>query len=403
VSALRVEGAQRTNPEAIARELRERAGVVEGRPVSDGQLLRGARILHGWGEFERVDVRTRMDEVRRSVVVEVEEKPWGPDYLRVGGRAVSDFQTDARFALTLQHTRTWINSWGAEWRNELTLGDTRRIATSFFQPLGPGSPWFAEAQVGSVKFSSDLFDAGFRRTDRITLTQTGVSGALGLRLGTSGVTRLGAGYERYRVTPLISSNLEGITRDSARYVRGSVRFDTLDDANFPRRGYVVEGFTSSVRYAEAGGDPVQTYQVGGVFPLTFGRLTFLGLANAARSVDDRGGFGLGGFLNLSGTPAGAVTGSQAVMLAGLAYYRLGEFLPRALGRSLYAGFSLEAGNAWQRKSDIDYGRVRKAGSVFLGFDSIIGPMYFGWGHTYGGSSALYLFLGRPVDQFGSGP
>lgn len=91
-----------------------------------------------------------------------------------------------------------------------------------------------------------------------------------------------------------------------------------------------------------------------------------------------------------------------MIVAGLAYYRLGELLPRAIGRNIYAGFSLEAGNAWQSKSDIRYGQVKKAGSIFLGLDSIIGPMYFAWGHTFGGSSAFYLFLGRPTDQLGSG-
>ncbi len=398
VASVRIEGAQRTNPEAARRELRDRAGIVVGSSVTDEQLVRGARIVHGSGEFERVDVRTQLEEGRRHVIVDLEEKPWGPDYLRLGGRAVSDFQTDARFALTLQHTRTWVNSWGAEWRNELTLGDTRRVSTSFFQPLGAGSPWFAEALVESVKFNSDVFDAGYRRTDRITLSTNRAGAGVGFRLGHSGVARLIGGYERSRSTPLISSTLEGTTKDSARFTRALLRFDTLDDANFPRHGYVVEAGASSLYYSDAPDDPVQTYQVGVLAPVTFGPLTLLGIASAARSRDDRGGFSLGGFLDLSGTPVGAVSGSQAAIVAGLAYYRLGELLPRAIGRNIYAGMSLEAGNAWQRKSDIHYGRVKKAGSIFLGLDSIIGPMYFAWGHTFGGDSAFYLFLGRPTDQ-----
>jgi NTE family protein len=116
-----------------------------------------------------------------------------------------------------------------------------------------------------------------------------------------------------------------------------------------------------------------------------------------RSRADRGGFNLGGFLNLSGTPVGALTGSQAAYVAGLAYYRVGE-LPRAVGRSWYAGLSLEAGNAWVRRADMSAADMRKAASLFLGFDTIIGPLYLGWGHTFGGDSALYLFLGRPTVQ-----
>jgi NTE family protein len=132
-----------------------------------------------------------------------------------------------------------------------------------------------------------------------------------------------------------------------------------------------------------------------LFPVTYGRLTLLGIAATERSRADRGGFSLGGFLNLSGTPVGGISGSQAAYIAGLAYYPVGE-LPRALGRSWYAGVSLEAGNVWARRSDMAFGDLRKAGSIFLGLDTIIGPLYLGWGRTFGGDSALYLFLGRPT-------
>jgi NTE family protein len=84
-------------------------------------------------------------------------------------------------------------------------------------------------------------------------------------------------------------------------------------------------------------------------------------------------------------------------LTGIAYYRMGD-LPRALGKAWYAGASLEAGNAWARRSDVQFSDLRKAGSVFLGMDSIIGPLYLGWGHTFGGDSSFYLFLGRPTDH-----
>ncbi|HUP98761.1 MAG TPA: patatin-like phospholipase family protein [Usitatibacter sp.] len=400
VASIVVQGTQITNPEAIRRELASRADVVEGSKVNDEQLVTAARILHGWGDFERVDVRTQLTEGRRNVIVDLDEKPWGPNYLRLGGRAVSDFQTDARFALTLQHTRTWVNSWGAEWRNELTVGDTRRFATSFFQPLFPGSPWFTETQIEALKFNSDQFDLGYRRTDRVTHSINGVTGTLGLRLGTSGVLRVGAGYERYRTSPLIGTTFEA-TRDEARLGFAGFRFDTIDDSNFPRRGYVVEGIASSYRYSGDNEDPVQAYQVAVLKPWTWDRLTVLAIVNGAKARDDRGGFGLGGFLSLSGTPVGAVSGSELAMVSGLAYYRIGELLPRAIGRSVYAGFSLEAGNAWRQSSN-DSRELKKAASVFVGLDSILGPMYFAWGRTFGGDSAFYLFLGRPTDQLTGG-
>jgi NTE family protein len=397
IREVRVEGAVRTNPEALKREVRERAGVESDRIVRDEQLIQAGRILHGTGEFERVDVRAEIRDGRRLVIIDVDEKPWGPDYLRIGGRAVSDFRTDSRFSVTLQHTRTWLNAWGAEWRNEVQAGDVRRFTTSLYQPLGAGSPWFVEPVLQTVESNFDIFGPGNRRTDRITTATSSASAALGRRLGGVGVVRLGAGYERYRSKPLISSQLTDTVEDSGKYLRLSASFDALDDADFPRSGYLVSAGTTTIRYSSGGGDPVQTYVIEGLVPVTWGRFTLAGLAAGGRSSEDRVGFSLGGFLNLSGTPAGAVTGSQAALAAALAYYRVGE-LPRGIGGNWYAGLSLEAGNAWQRRSDVDFGDLQKATSIFLALDTIIGPLYLAWGHTFGGDSAFYLFLGRPTER-----
>ena len=397
VEAVVVAGAQRTNPEALKNELALRTGLTTGTSVSDEQLVTAARILYGSGEFERVDVYGQVAQGRKSVVIEVDEKPWGPDYLRFGARAISDLETDGRFSITLQHTRTWVNAWGAEWRNELQVGDVRRIMTSFYQPLGAGNPWFVEPMLQAAKSDYDLFTSGNRRTDRLTTATGDAALGFGRRLGNIAFARVIAGYQRLKSTPLISSRLDGTERDSARYGRVEVVADTLDDPNFPRSGYSLGGEASSIRYHSDNGSPIQTWLLQGLVPVTYGRLTLTGLAAVTRARDDRGGFELGGFLNLSGTPPGAVTGSQTGFLGALLYYRMGE-LPRVLGRNWYAGLSVEAGNAWNRADGSASRGVKKAGSLFLGFDSIIGPLYLGYGRTAGGDGALYLFLGRPADR-----
>ena len=397
VAEVRVLGAERTNPEALRREITDRAGVTVGTKPANEDLVAAARVLHGSGEFERVDVRTELAEGRRSLVIDVNEKPWGPNYLRIGGRAISDFGTEASFSLTLQHTMTWVNSYGAEWRNEIELGDVRRLSTSFYQPLWPGGPWFVEGMLAAFKLNSDLYD-GFRRTDRFTSETRGAYALAGRRLGNVGVARVGAGYERYRTEPTISSRFETGESDSARVALAEVSLDTLDDPNFPRRGYGAIARTSLLDY-ESGGDPIQTYLVNGLLPYTWGRLTLLGLANAQRSRDDRGAFGLGGLFNLSGTPPGAIVGSQAAFGALLGYWHMGR-TRGALGGDWYIGLSAEAGNAWYRSSEVPRGEVRKAASAFLGLDSILGPVYLAYGKTFGGDSAWYIFLGRPTYRAG---
>ena len=52
-------------------------------------------------------------------------------------------------------------------------GDVRRLATTFYQPLGPGSPWFVEPAFQTVKLDADVYE-GFRRTDRALAVLPGV-------------------------------------------------------------------------------------------------------------------------------------------------------------------------------------------------------------------------------------
>lgn len=171
----------------------------------------------------------------------------------------------------LQHTRTWVNSWGAEWTNELQLGDVRRTGTHFYQPLGPASDFFAEASLGTAKSDFDIFGNGFRRTDRITSSARSAFAGLGMRLGSIGVSRVTLGHERLVSSPAISSRIGETTRDTTRFVRVGATFDRLDDPNFPRRGFLTGGYVERRDFASAPDDPITSYALEGLFPVTFDR------------------------------------------------------------------------------------------------------------------------------------
>ena len=55
---------------------------------------------------------------------------------------------------------------------------------------------------------------------------------------------------------------------------------------------------------------------------------------------------------------------------------------------------MEAGNVWQDKDDMEIDDVIVAGSIFLGLDTLIGPLYLTYGHAEGGNNSGYLFLGQ---------
>jgi NTE family protein len=62
----------------------------------------------------------------------------------------------------------------------------------------------------------------------------------------------------------------------------------------------------------------------------------------------------------------------------------------------YAGASLEMGNVWQRSEDISFDNTITAGSLFVGFDTPIGPLYLGYGRTDTQQDSLYIYLGPRI-------
>jgi NTE family protein len=62
---------------------------------------------------------------------------------------------------------------------------------------------------------------------------------------------------------------------------------------------------------------------------------------------------------------------------------------------VYAGITAEAGNVWEFESDISFGDLEYAGSLFLGVKTPVGPVYLAWGYHESGESTLYFYLGHP--------
>jgi NTE family protein len=241
---------------------------------------------------------------------------------------------------------------------------------------------------------------GFRRTDRLTVRSRPYSRAAGCALG-----KHGRGARRRRLPALSGSpphrhRLRG-DRDSAYVAPGTCTFDTLDDANFPRRGLRRAAQVDRIFFRGRGSDPLQNLPGRHACCPSRGALHAAGDRERAHSRDDRGGFSLGGLFNLSGTPDRGGERLAHGLVAALGYYRIGELLPRAIGRSVYVGASLEAGNAWQSTSTSRYGDcARPARSSSASIPSS-GAMYFAVGKTFGGDTAVYLFLGRPTDRLGN--
>jgi NTE family protein len=104
-------------------------------------------------------------------------------------------------------------------------------------------------------------------------------------------------------------------------------------------------------------------------------------------------FLLGGARQLSGFREDAISG-QNISLGRMVYYRRmtrRSFLP--LDFPVYLGGSLERGRAWNNDNSFDSGYINAA-SLFISFDTPLGPLDFSFGLNDESERALYLNLGR---------
>ena len=79
----------------------------------------------------------------------------------------------------------------------------------------------------------------------------------------------------------------------------------------------------------------------------------------------------------------------------LYYRRIGDSAGGLFDAPIYFGASLEAGNVWEDRSDMSIDSALLHGSLFVGIDSYVGPMYFAARLGQGGLSNFYLVIGAP--------
>ncbi len=133
-------------------------------------------------------------------------------------------------------------------------------------------------------------------------------------------------------------------------------------------------------------------------PQTWGKNTLLHWWTLASTTkDSTSGLSpasLGGLFSLSGYAPNELNGKHGGIGRVLYYRALGDRAIPGFNTSIYLGASFEAGNVWQDTDDISFDNTLIAGSLFVVFDTVVGPIYIAYGAAEGGRRSAYLFLGQ---------
>ncbi|MES2957788.1 MAG: patatin-like phospholipase family protein [Pseudomonadota bacterium] len=400
VDFIAFEGTTTTNPARFAAQLESQPGQA----FDANRAERDARSLAASGDYLRADYQlVSRPDGGDGLVFDLEDKPWGPNYLRIGMDLGTDFNGSGKFNLKLSHNRHWLTSSGTEWRNRLQIGEVLSYSTELYHPLnwtiGLANDWFVAAYASAERSEGTLYDESGDELARFKRTNSRAGIDLGQPWGRFGELRAGLSTQRLRAAPtLVAASLGDVPRRVEAVETGlrlAVVIDQLDFANFPLRGYRLVGEAAIGDGSSAG--RFQRLEASATAVRTYGRHTF-NLFAAARGASQQEGsaigrYALGGFHQLSGYHDNQLLGSY-VLFSRLAWYmRLSE--TPSLARGFFVGGTAEFGNAYATREAVRSESLRSGMSLFVGADTGLGPLYLGLTYAARGHAGIVLFLGRP--------
>jgi NTE family protein len=389
------------------------AGAIEalfgdqvGRIADGNRLSRRVAELYGQGNLEIFDYRLMQNDPlpgeppEYGLALTTRRNSWGPNYLRFGLQLQNDFEGNSSFNAAARGTLAEITKYGGEWVWDVQVGETPRVATEIYLPAGYRSRWFvaphSEFMIRTLPIADE--DENILAEYRVRTTNYGLD--LGRELGNYGEVRIGGGRTIGEAHVRVGDPLLPSVKFDNYNLFAEFRYDSVDDVNFPRRGSTWQLAWQGQRDGNAGDANADLLLFDQLYAHSWGRNTAILWTSAGTRLDSevditRSFYSLGGFLNLSGVTPETLVGPHFA-IARLIYYRqIGRGGSQGfLDVPVYLGASLEKGDVWDSRREISFASAKTNGSVFIGLDTLLGPVYFATGFDDEGGSAYYLFLGR---------
>jgi len=386
---------------------------LTGKPLDPDALARRMTTLYGEGSLDTLDYHVVQENDHYGLALNARGNSIGPNYVRFGVSLQEDFQGNSTYDAAMRFVMSEITRSGGEFVWDLQIGQTSLVATEVFVPLSEFSGWFIDPH-GRIA-ASNIPWFGIQPNNSTQVDQTEIAQYrlhtyeygldFGKQFGNWGEIRTGIqreeGHSRLEIgdpkDPTLRSqpNQDFGVRDY--FVRFS--YDRLDDVNFPHSGQQAKLQWDANRNVSGVDQVTNQVTFSYVGALSFGRNTAVFSSNAGITLepsvtDVRLLYPLGGFLNLSGLRANSLMGPDFAIARVLLYRQIGRGGPGYFDVPTYIGMSFETGNVWQNRGAMSFGGARKDGSIFLGMDTFLGPVYLATGFDQHGEQAFYLFLGR---------
>ncbi len=385
--------------------VQQRLSDVVGKPFDPASLEGRIGLAYGEGSYERITYDIVQKDGRTGLSVQPVDKSWGPNFLRLGLRLSDNFAGRNSYQLFTEANFTGLNSLGGESRNRIQLGQITELYSEFLQPWGATGQFYVAPQLQYKAYDFPINNGGdadlaeYRRSRRLAALEFGYTPDSSWQFSSS--LEYGHDLARLRIGhPDGASAASGLPRSVANNFGGVVLravYDDLDNAGFPTRGMRADlseevlltqlGSSDAARIARLRWDQALSYGPNHwLLGASINTATGAG-ANVQIAAQSQ----LGGLANLSGYAENQLFASQTALLRTV-YYRRMTNTESLFSLPLYFGGSLEAGGYWNSRNRIGRNMIG-AGSVFVGIDTFLGPIFLGYGYAQGGHNAAYLTFG----------
>lgn len=394
ISFVRIENTSRLNQSL----LEERMSPVLGKPADTSEINEALDRIYALGPFERVDYTMTEQNGLTGILVRAEDSRRNAGRVRLGMIVENDFNTESDVAVSFDYRSAALDAYGSEVRAVATIGDINELGVEYFRLLEPKQSWFAAARAEVENRPVNVYTSRGFKTAGYDLTYGLLGIDAGRQFGNIAEIRIGTelGTGRAKLNEG-AAPVNEVDIDTGR-IFASAGLDMLDDPFFPKRG-----MTAKARWTqglEGLGDNAdyQTLSASGLHAFTLGRNTLLtsfsgGVRlNGAPPIDTL--YRIGGLFSLSGYRLDELAGENFV--AGRLIYRRSLLNSEAalFGVPLFVGGSVEAGEVWSEPDEFSLDDVRFGGSVYVGANTALGPVYLAFGRSEGGRQSAYLVIGR---------
>lgn len=374
-------------------QLQESSGKVRtldsNRSYNLDHIEKRANEIYASQDYERVDYESQSPS---SVTLIPKAKAWGPALLKfaVSWDGEIKGKQDGN-ALAHLHISN-LNSLGAFWDTEVSIGTVLRLETEFTQPL---LPWFFVAPRLTVGRHDEDFYTGSHRQAELEVDSLAGDLAVGVNLGS--YAEIKGGIRHGFVTQELELGISNLQNETSRIsgLFGYVKWDQVDSLYAPRRGYYLSSQIFRSFQALQASDAYRKSEAEAHAFIPWGRLSLVlqvaGGAKMGHRLPSYDEFLLGGFQTFSGYREEEMRGQ---------YYgrsRTGILIELPLERTFfyqktYVGSWMDIGNMWMNLDHMS--SLKHGASVALGFQTKIGMAWLAYGQADPQHQQFYVSVGR---------